>query len=43
MAVPAEKLRSMLGIRSVSFVQGKDVLATIDQTLAGSPANVGPG
>ena len=34
MAVPAEKLRTMLGIRSVSFVQGKDVLATIDQTLA---------
>jgi hypothetical protein len=43
MAVPAEKLRSMLGIRSVSFVQGKDVLATIDQTLAASPANAGPG
>jgi hypothetical protein len=34
MAVPAEKLRSMLGIRSVSFVQGKNVLATIDETLA---------
>src|ERR1700727_2626883 len=43
MAVPAEKLRSMLGIRSVSFVQGKDVLATIDQTLDSSPANAGPG
>ena len=34
MAVPAEKLRSVLGIRNVSYVQGKEVLATIDQTLA---------
>jgi len=36
MAVPAEKLRSVLGIRSVSYVQGKEVLATIDQPLASS-------
>ena len=34
LAVPAEKLRSVLGIRSVSYVQGKEVLATIDQPLA---------
>ena len=34
MAVPAEKLRSVLGIRNVSYVQGKEMLATIDQTLA---------
>jgi len=43
MAVPAEKLRSLLGIRSVSFVQGKNVLATIDQTLDSSATNAGPG
>jgi hypothetical protein len=36
LAVPADKLRSVLGIRSVDFVQGKEVLATIDQTLAPS-------
>jgi hypothetical protein len=36
LAVPAEKLRSVLGIRSVSFVQGKEPLATIDQPLASS-------
>ena len=36
LAVPAEKLRSVLGIRSVSYVQGKQMLATIDQTLASS-------
>src|ERR1700752_2123917 len=36
MVVPAEKLRSVLGIRSVSYVQGKEVLATIDQPLASS-------
>jgi hypothetical protein len=36
LAVPAEKLRSVLGIRSVSYVQGKEMLATIDQTLASS-------
>jgi hypothetical protein len=34
MAVPAEKLRSVLGICNVSYVQGKEMLATIDQTLA---------
>jgi 3',5'-cyclic AMP phosphodiesterase CpdA len=36
LAVPADKLRSVLGIRNVDFVQGKEVLATIDQTLAPS-------
>src|SRR5580700_7651510 len=34
--VPPETLRSVLGIRSVSYVQGKEVLATIDQSLASS-------
>jgi 3',5'-cyclic AMP phosphodiesterase CpdA len=36
LAVPADKLRSVLGIRNVDFVQGKEALATIDQTLAPS-------
>jgi hypothetical protein len=41
LAVPADKLRSVLGVRNVTYVQGKDPLATIDHTLAsGSP---GPG
>src|SRR6201981_3284669 len=34
LAVPAEKLRSVLGIGSVPYVQGKEVLATTDQPLA---------
>jgi 3',5'-cyclic-AMP phosphodiesterase len=36
LAVPADKLRSVLGIRNVTFVQGKAQLATIDYTLASS-------
>src|SRR6476659_4745695 len=36
MAVPDEKLRSVLGICNVSYVQGKEMLATIDQPLASS-------
>jgi hypothetical protein len=36
LAVPADRLRSVLGIRNVNFVQGKEVLATIDQPLASS-------
>jgi hypothetical protein len=35
MLVPAEKLRSMLGLASVKVVQGNKPLAIIDQTLAG--------
>jgi 3',5'-cyclic-AMP phosphodiesterase len=34
LAVPADKLRSVLGIRNVTFVQGVQPLATIDQPLA---------
>jgi 3',5'-cyclic AMP phosphodiesterase CpdA len=34
MAVPAEKLRSVLGIRDVAYVQGKELLAVTDQPLA---------
>jgi 3',5'-cyclic AMP phosphodiesterase CpdA len=34
LAVPADKLRSVLGIRNVTFVQGDKPLATIDQPLA---------
>lgn len=36
LAVPADRLRSVLGIRNVDFVQGKEVLATIDHTLEAS-------
>jgi 3',5'-cyclic AMP phosphodiesterase CpdA len=36
LVVPAEKLRSFLGIRSVVFTQGKEVLAVTDQALAAS-------
>jgi 3',5'-cyclic AMP phosphodiesterase CpdA len=32
--VPADKLRSMLGLTSVNYVQGKTRLAIIDSTLA---------
>src|SRR5215813_5749626 len=35
MKVPDEKLRSVLGITDVSFVQGKHALAVMDQTLTG--------
>jgi Icc protein len=34
MVVPADRLRSVLGIRSVVFAQGKETLAVTDQTLA---------
>jgi 3',5'-cyclic AMP phosphodiesterase CpdA len=34
MVVPAEKLRSVLGIRNVVYTQGKEVLAITDQSLA---------
>ncbi len=33
--VPADKLRSLLGLTSINFVQGKGSLAVIDSTLAG--------
>jgi 3',5'-cyclic-AMP phosphodiesterase len=36
MVVPADKLRSVLGIRSVVFAQGKEQLAVTDQALASS-------
>jgi 3',5'-cyclic AMP phosphodiesterase CpdA len=36
MAVPAEKLRSVLGIRKVSFVPGHERLAVVDAPLAGA-------
>src|SRR6202041_795191 len=35
LVVPAEKLRSFLGVRSVVFTQGKEGLAVTDQALAG--------
>jgi Icc protein len=35
MKVPAEKLRSVLGITDVNYVQGKTALAIIDSPLAG--------
>jgi 3',5'-cyclic AMP phosphodiesterase CpdA len=36
MVVPAEKLRSVLGIRSVVYTQGRELLAVTDQSLATS-------
>jgi hypothetical protein len=36
MAVPAEKLRSVLGIRKVTFVPGRERLALVDAPLAGA-------
>lgn len=35
MKVPAEKLRSVLGVTSVNFVEGKNTLAVVDSPLAG--------
>jgi 3',5'-cyclic AMP phosphodiesterase CpdA len=32
--VPAEKLRSVLGVREVTYVEGKQPLATVDTTLS---------
>jgi 3',5'-cyclic-AMP phosphodiesterase len=36
MVVPAEKLRSVLGITSVAYVQGNERLAITDRPLAAS-------
>jgi 3',5'-cyclic AMP phosphodiesterase CpdA len=36
MVVPAEKLRSVLGIRTVVYTQGRELLAVTDQSLATS-------
>jgi 3',5'-cyclic AMP phosphodiesterase CpdA len=36
MVVPAEKLRSVLGIRTVVYTQGRELLAVTDQPLAAS-------
>jgi hypothetical protein len=36
MVVPAEKLRSVLGIRTVVYAQGRELLAVTDQPLAAS-------
>jgi hypothetical protein len=33
MKVPAEKLRSVLGITSVNYVEGKSTLAVVDAPL----------
>jgi hypothetical protein len=35
MLVPADKLRTMLGLSSVTVAQGNKPLAIIDKTLAG--------
>jgi hypothetical protein len=35
MVVPADKLRGLLGLSSVSVVQGNKPLAFVDSTLAG--------
>ncbi|HLH54223.1 MAG TPA: metallophosphoesterase [Verrucomicrobiae bacterium] len=35
MKVPAEKLRSVLGVTTVNFVQGRNTLAVVDSPLAG--------
>ena len=32
--VPAEQLRGVLGVREVSYIQGKSRLAIVDSTLA---------
>jgi 3',5'-cyclic-AMP phosphodiesterase len=34
MKVPAERLASLLGLRAVNYVQGKDHLAIVDTPLA---------
>jgi 3',5'-cyclic-AMP phosphodiesterase len=42
MKVPAEKLRSVLGLASVNYVQGKQALAIIDSPLdATAPETIG--
>src|SRR6186713_1951658 len=35
MRVPAEKLRSVLGVTSVNYVEGRNTLAVVDSPLAG--------
>ena len=35
MKVPAEKLRSVLGVTSVNYVEGRHTLAVVDSPLAG--------
>jgi len=42
MKVPADQLRSMLGLTSVSYVEGKHGLAIIDSTLTTPSANSEP-
>ncbi len=39
MKVPAEQLRSMLGLTQVSYVRGKNSLAIMDSTLDGTSSN----
>jgi hypothetical protein len=34
MKVPAEQLRSLLGITDVNFVRGRQALAVVDSSLA---------
>jgi len=34
MKVPAEKLRGMLGLTSVQYLQGKTALAVVDSNLS---------
>jgi len=34
--VPADKLRSVLGLTSVNYIEGQNALAVVDSTLAGS-------
>jgi hypothetical protein len=34
--VPADKLRTALGLTTVNYVQGHNALAVVDSTLAGS-------
>jgi hypothetical protein len=36
MVVPADQLRSVLGIRDVVYTQGKELLAVTDESLAQS-------
>jgi hypothetical protein len=36
LVVPADKLRSVLGIRTVVYTQGQELLAVTDQPLAAS-------
>jgi hypothetical protein len=34
MKVPAEQLRSVLGVTDVNYIQGQNALAVVDSTLA---------